>query len=262
VQYYSRYRTQALPCYRLSATREVLYGPLILLNLRIFEPTEPIADWILDDWEDNLTLSSSGGFNVHGFTDDNLWFSQGGLVFQSNLQNPIWAYLARRETPAAIRSAYNAFVSCLYPDVNAFTEEYREWRHGSGPFYKSPDEAKFVHRLCDMLVMEADNELWLAAGVPRRWLASPEGIQVDRLNTTFGPVAYSIRPGRQPDSLEIRVTPPNRRKPGKVWLYLRLPEKRAPRSITAGGVKLASDEKLERVALPDSDGPIEIDVRY
>mgnify|MGYP001557800710 CR=1 FL=1 len=29
---------------------------------------------------------------------------------------------------AAVRSIYNAMTSCLYPDVTAFTEEYRRWR--------------------------------------------------------------------------------------------------------------------------------------
>ena len=52
---------------------------------------------------------------------------------------------------AAIRNIYNNFVACLYPDVNTLTEEYRMWSHASGPFYKSPDEARFVNRLRDML---------------------------------------------------------------------------------------------------------------
>jgi len=35
--------------------------------------------------------------------------------------------------PAAIRNLYNDFVACYYPDVNVFTEEYRQWRSPSGP---------------------------------------------------------------------------------------------------------------------------------
>ncbi len=262
VQYYSRWNKPDLPCYRLSATREVLYGPMILLNLQIFDSGEPIAQWILDDWEDNLTLSSSGGFNVHGFTDDNLWFSQGGLVFQSNLQNPIWAYLHRHETPAAIRSIYNAFVACLYPDVNAFTEEYRMWRHGSGPFYKSPDEARFVARLRDMLVMESGDELWLAGGVPRRWLSSPEGVRVDSINTVFGPVGYTLRAGEEAGTVTARITPHFRRAPRRVWLYLRLPERKTPQSVRVGGTELEFDPQQERVLLPELRAPIDVTVRY
>ncbi len=132
--------------YRLSATREVLYGPMILITTGILDPHDPLSEAILDDWEDNITLSSSLGQHIHGVVDDEYWFSRGGMVFQPNLQNPIQSYLLRNEIPAAIRSIYNSMVSCLYRDVNAFTEEYRRWGVGSGPMYKIPDEARFVEQ--------------------------------------------------------------------------------------------------------------------
>ena len=263
VQYYSRYgRPEALPCYRLAATREVLYGPMILLNLGIFGAVEPIAPWILDDWEDNSTLSSSGGFNVHGFTEDRFWFSQGGMVFQSNLQNPILVYLKRNETAAAIRGLYNNFVACLYPDVNAFTEEYRMWGRGSGPFYKSPDEARFVNRLRDALVLEAGEDLWLACGVPRRWLADRDGIRVQRINSCYGPVAMRLAAGDQPRTITGKVVLPPRKVPGRVWLYVRVPQGRI-RSVQINGQpwsRLETDR--ERIELPLLGRPLEVLIRY
>ena len=93
VAYYDRYPEKVLPTYRLSATREVLYGPMILLYTGVFQSGEPLADWVLDDWEDNATMSSSLGLNVHGWVDDEYWFSRGGMVFQANLQNPTLIYL-------------------------------------------------------------------------------------------------------------------------------------------------------------------------
>lgn len=264
VQYYNRYnkRLPSQPCYRLSATREVLYGPMILLNLGVFGPREPIADWILDDWEDNLTLSSSGGFNVHGFTDDALWFSQGGMVFQANLQNPILVYLLRGDAPAAIRGTYNALVSCLYPEVNALTEEYRMWRYASGPFYKSPDEARFVNRVRDMLVLESGDELWLAAGAPRRWFTSTEGIQVDRINSVFGPVAYDLRAGDEPGSVVAHVVPPTRPAPARIWLSVRLPDGGRIREVRLNGRDWREfDPDRERVLVPSDRGPVELRIR-
>lgn len=262
VQYYSRYGLpDVLPCYRLSATREVLYGPMILLNLRLFEPDEPIANWILDDWEDNLTLSSSGGFNVHGFTDDKYWFSQGGMVFQANLQNPILPYLYRNETPAAIRGIYNGLVSCLYPEVHALTEEYRQWRHASGPFYKCPDEARLVTRIRDMLVLESGDDLLLAAGVPRRWLASQDGIKVDRINSYFGPVAYSIQTNEKSNTLTARVTTPTRSKPEHIWLYVRLPHSRKITAVEIDDKPWTKfDAEQERIELPQTDKPLEVTI--
>ncbi len=264
-EFYSRYGKpeDEQPCFRLSGTREVLYGPMILLDLGIFGPNEPIADWILDDWEDNLTLSGERRFNVHGITDEKLWFSQGGMVWQANLQNPIQAYLRRNEVPAAIRNIYNNFVSCLYPDVNTMTEEYRMWRHGSGPFYKSPDEARFVNRLRDMLVLESGDELWLASGTPRRWLASEEGIRVDEVNTYFGPMAFTMRAGNEPNTVVATIRPPTRNAPKDVWLYVRVPDARPIREVAIDGKEWTEiDAANERIRLPKSGKDVDVVIRY
>jgi hypothetical protein len=233
VDYYHRYPKPVLPTYRLSATREVLYGPLILLNLGVFAGREPVAGWLLDDWEDNLTMSSSFGLNVHGWVDDELWFSRGGMVFQANMQNPVLAYLRRGEIPAALRNLYNDFVACLYPDVNAFTEEFRAWRSPSGPFYKIPDEARFVSRVRDLLVREEGNELWLTPGTPRRWLLPGNHIHLDQMPTTFGPVGLDMAAREKEIECEIKL--PSRNPPATAWLVLRLPEKRALAAVEIDG---------------------------
>ena len=263
VQYYSRYGLpDVLPCYRLSATREVLYGPMILLNLGIFDVNEPIANWILDDWEDNLTLSSSGGFNVHGFTDDKYWFSQGGMVFQANLQNPVFAYLKRNETSAAVRGLYNSFVSCIYPDVSAMTEEYRMWKHASGPFYKSPDESRFVNRLRDTLVLESGEDLWLASGTPRRWITSSEGVRVDQINSYFGPVTFSMHKANN-GAIEAHVEPIKRNPPKNLWLYVRAPESQKIKSVSIDGKEWKDiDQSMERIRLPQTGKPIDVVIKY
>ena len=260
VQYYSRYhRPDALPCYRLSATREVLYGPMILLNLGLFDPQTPIANWILDDWEDNVTLSSSGGFNVHGFTDDRYWFSQGGMVFQANLQNPILVYLYRNEIPAAIRGIYNGLVACLYPDVHALTEEYHAWKHAAGPFYKAPDEARLVNRIRDSLVLEVGDDLVLGGGMPRRWLASGQGVQVNQMNTLFGPLAFSMHADRDAKTVVAHVTPPTRNPPKHVWLFVRLPEGEKMTSVEINGRPWTKfDPARQRIELPQTAQPLEV----
>lgn len=262
---YSRYGKggDILPCFRLSGTREVLYGPMILLDLEILDPDDVMAEWILDDWEDNLTLSGTEEpFNVHGFTDEKLWFSHGGMVWQSNLQNPILAYLKRNETKAAIRNIYNNFVACLYKDINTLTEEYRMWGRGSGPFYKSPDESRFVNRLRDMLVLESNDDLRLASGAPRRWLASKEGIRVDAINSYFGQVSYTLRAGDEPNTVVAHVVPPNRPKPKNLWLYVRLPNKAEIAGVQINGQAWDDiDRNKERIRLP-LDGTMDMVIRY
>jgi hypothetical protein len=261
VDYYRRYPNPVLPTYRLSATREALYGPLILLSLGIFEGRESLAGWVLDDWEDNLTVSTSFGLNVHGWVADEYWFSRGGMVFQANLQNPVLAYLRRHEIPAALRNLYNDFVACLYPDVNAFTEEFRAWRSPSGPFYKVPDEARFVNRLRDLLVLEEGTELWLAAGVPRSWLAAGKQISLRQMPTTFGPVDLELDARENEILCHLRL--PSRNPPSRAWLVLRVP---APKALAAveidGRPWLDFDPRKGAIRLPlAKDAPLRIKAR-
>ena len=261
VDYYRRYPNPVLPTYRLSATREVLYGPLILLNLGIFEGREALAGWVLDDWEDNLTMSSSFGLNVHGWVADEFWFSRGGMVFQANLQNPVLAYLRRQEIPAALRNLYNDFVACLYPDVNVFTEEFRAWRSPSGPFYKVPDEARFVARLRDLLVHEKGKELWLATGVPRRWLAAGQKISLRQMPTTFGPVDLELNALETEISGQVRL--PSRNPAAAAWLVLRVPEPKALAAVEIDGRRWPDfDPRTGAVRLPlGHDAPIQLKAR-
>jgi hypothetical protein len=260
--YYRRYGVEGVPMLRLAATREVLYGPIILLNLSVFSVRDPIADWILDDWEDNVTLTSGLGMNVHGNTDDRLWFSQGGMVFQANLQNPIFAYLKRHETQAAIRGVFNNFAACLYPDAVAFTEEFRAWSHASGPFYKIPDEAKFAHRIRDMLVLEDGDTLYLAGGVPRRWLQSAEGVHAAGLATYFGDVSLNLHAATEAGVIEGTVSLPTARPARTVWLVVRTPHGKIHEVTINGKPWTRVDAANERIELPQTGAPVSVRIRY
>lgn len=261
VAFYTRYTQKFLPIYRLSETREILYGPMIHLTMNIFGPEEPVAHWVLDDWEDNATLSTSMGLNVHGWVDDRYWFSRGGMVFQANLQNPVLTYLRRHEIAAAIRNLYNDFVACYYPDVNAFTEEYHQWVHGSGPFYKIPDEARFVNRVRDALALEEGGSLWLASGAPRRWLAPGQKIKVHDLATYFGPVSYEMTGER--DRVDATVQLPSRNPYKDAWLVVRAPGNRVLTSVEIDGKPWKDfDSARQWVRLPHKTGEMKVVVHF
>jgi hypothetical protein len=262
VDYYKRYKTDALPTFRLSATREVLYGPMILLDTGIFSVAEPLADWVLDDWEDNATMSATLGINPHGLVDEKLWFSQGGMVFQANLQNPIRAYLRRNEIPAAIRNLYNDFVSCYYPAPGIFTEEFRQWRVPSGPFYKIPDEAKFVQRLREALVLEHDDRLILAAGTPRQWLAPGKRIAVRNAPTWYGPVSYTLEATQA--AITGTVELPARTPYTEAQISVRVPEGRAIARVLLDGEPTRDfDAASGRIRLlrPGATVKLQVDLR-
>ena len=263
MDYYDRYGRQELkPLMRLGADRDTLCGAVIWLILGLFSPDEPIANWILDDWEDNETLSSGMGLNIHGMTADKYWFSQGGMVFQANLVNPIPVYLRRHEVPAAIRNLYNDFVACLYPEVNMFTEEYHQWRHGSGPFYKISDESRFVNRVRDTLVLEDGDTLWIAPGTPRRWLASKQGVRADRVQTFFGPVSYQMHAGARPGVLEATVELPSDHAAKKNWLVARVPSGQIRRVTLDGQPWTTIDLAKEAIGLPARSGVMRLEIEY
>lgn len=249
--------------YRLSAIREVLYGPMVLLTTGIIDPNGPLAEAILDDWEDNLTLSSSMGQNIHGIVDDEYWFSRGGMVFQPNLQNPIQAYLLRNEIPAAIRNIYNSMVSCLYPDINAFTEEYRKWGVGSGHMYKTPDEARFVSRITDLLAMEAGDELWLASGTPRYWLDPGKVIRLYHASTIYGKVSYELKAGKRPNTVEAVINLPRNIPKNKVKLFIRAPfDKKLQQVYINKKLWENWDSEQEYIILPASKKKIDLVAIY
>jgi hypothetical protein len=257
VAYYDRYSNKVLPTYRLSAIREVLYGPMILLYTNVFRSDEPLAQWVLDDWEDNATMSTSLGLNPHGWVDDEYWFSRGGMVFQANLQNPTLVYLRRHEIPAAIRNLYNDFVSCYYPDVNVFTEEFRQWRSPSGPFYKIPDEARFVNRVRDLLVQDDGGDLWLASGTPRRWLAPGQRIRFEQMPTNFGPVTVELQAEAQ--EIKGRVLLPSRSPFRNAWLTLRVPDQSRLQHVEVNGKSWSDfDSTTGAIRLPKSAEPLEV----
>ena len=261
--YYSRYVKNTSVTFRLSATREALYGPMILITTGIIDPNDPLSEAILNDWEDNITLSGSLGQHIHGVVDDEYWFSRGGMVFQPNLQNPIQAYLLRNEIPAAIRSIYNSMASCLYRDVNAFTEEYRRWGVGSGPMYKIPDEARFVNRVCDLLVLEAGNELWLAPGTPKYWLEPGKTIKLYNAATIFGNVSYELRNGNSPRTIEANIILPQNISADKVRLFLRTPFEKPFKSVLVNGKVYNNwDQNNESIVLPKQGKNIKVLVSY
>ena len=197
-----------------------------------------------------LLFHTSLNLNVHGRVDDEYWFSRGGMVFQANLQNPVGIYLIRKEIPATIRGLYDNFVSCLYPDVNAHTEEYREWGHGSGPFYKCPDEARFISQVCDLLYVEKQGELWLAAGTPRRWLEAGQNIELKSAHTEYGEVSYTLRPGKVPETIEADIQLPAAAC-SKVLLFVRSPYQKPIRKVMINGKEWKEwDAKNESIVIP------------
>ncbi|MGD8777386.1 MAG: hypothetical protein PVH88_00310 [Ignavibacteria bacterium] len=260
-KYYDRYEKGIYPTLRLSSTREVLYGPVTLLKTGIIDARSPMTDWILNDWEENLTLSTSMNLNTHGWVDDEYWFSRGGMVFQANLQNPVSVYLDRQETKAAIRSLYNNFTSLFYPDVIALSEEYRMWKHASGPFYKCPDEARVVSQIIDLLIEEKDGEVWLGNGIPERWLEPGLRVELNGVHTRFGEYSYSLAQGKDPNTIAADILLPENSP--QTLLFLRDPFRKSIQSVTVNGERWTNwDATRKMITLPRNQESVQLLVKY
>jgi len=259
-EYYSRYPGKTtLTNFDISPALEVYPGPILLLLRNVFQADEPLVNWVLDDWEDNATMSSSLNLNVHGWVDDKDWFSQGGMVFEPG-RNPSPIYLRRNEIPAALRSVYNGFVATYYPELNACIEEFHEWG-GPGTIIKTSDESRFVTDFRDLLVREDGDTLWLAAGAPHRWLAPGKKIELRDAPTYFGPVSYRME--ATDSEVDARVELPTRNKIRTVWLVVRAPEGRQIRAVEVDGKPWKDfDATAQRIRLPLVARPIQISVHF
>ena len=262
--YYGRYPdskiSPAIPLLFFHLCHEVYDAPIHLLLRDVFGADEPEANWILDDWEDNLTMSVPLGINVHGWVDERYWFSRGGMLFQPT-QSPAPVYLRRNEVPAAIRSAYNSFVATYYPDLNTLAEEYHEWGHTAWQVMKTFEEARLSEQFRGMLVREDGDALWLAAGVPRRWLAPGEKIELHDAPTYFGPVSYRLE--ARESSVEARVELPTRNKVGRACLVVRAPAGKRIRAVEVDGNPWKDfDAAAELIRLPLATHPLQISVHF
>jgi hypothetical protein len=154
-------------------------------------------------------------------------------------------------------------VSCLYRDVNAFTEEYRRWGVGSGPMYKIPDEARFVNRVCDMLVIEAGDELWLAPGIPKYWLEPGKIIKLYKAATKFGEVSYELKNGTDSNSVEASIHLPDNITGVKVKLFVRAPFEKPIKSVWVNGKEWNNwDRNKGCIVLPTQSKKAEVLVTY
>jgi hypothetical protein len=237
--------------------RNILYGAIVLIDTEVFSPDEPVSEWILRDLEDNLFMAP-WSFSV----PESDWFSRGGITLQPNLVNTPMIYLERDQIPHALRAFYNTFAVSFYPDVIAFTEWVPSFGTSGGPFYKTSDEAAFLIWLRQLLVREIPDGLWIASGVPRRWLRHGERIEVRDAATYFGPVSFEIHSRIAEGLVEAHVELPESFRGSRVLLRVRHPDTRRIKQAQVNGAPTAFDADRELVFLPARPGKYTVRIDY
>jgi hypothetical protein len=243
--------------------RETLEGSIHLLIAGLIDPLSPEARWILEDFEDNLYISSDYGYAVPSF--DRFWFSRGGFSMQANLLGGPLPYLYRDEIKHFLRAYFNAFASAFYPEIRMCNEHsLPELGYPAGDHFKSSDEAQSTYWLRLMFVSERDGDLCLGQALPRYWLEDGKGASIERAPSHFGVLSLRIDSRAAKGEIQASLEPPERNPPRAIYLRLRHPEGKPMRSVTVNGKEHKEfDQAKEWVVLPGAlNGPQEILARY
>ena len=227
-------------------TAAALISPAALLS-----PQDVRVQGYLDVLEDRLLLENQNVGNRDWFEAG--WQYQGGLERTANM------HLAADDIPVFIRSMLNCYAVDILPKNGYTFNEHAV----HGPPDKIFEEAAFLERFRNMLVMEDGDNLWLARGTPREWLAQGKHISVSHAPSRFGDVGYEIESDADHGQIHATMSLPSRGTPKFILLRLRHPEaKRITKVIISGHPWRDFDPALEVVRLHGLSGEVKIEVQY
>jgi hypothetical protein len=190
-------------------------GPVHLLRLGAIPPDDPLADFMLNDHEDNLFL--------HGW----------GMANEPVYNQQATAYMLRDDPQAVVRAFYS-YMACAFSHSVLEPVEHRWcWGQYFGP--PSTDGA-WSELYRNMLVREMDeNTLVIGQATPRAWLQNDKRITVKDAPTWFGKVSFELESQVQSGTIRASVQRQAREPLDTMLLRLRHPDLRPLRSVTVNG---------------------------
>jgi hypothetical protein len=190
-------------------------GPLHLLRLKALPSKGRLADFLLNDHEDNLFLKGWGAANEPVYAPQGL------------------AYLYRDDPVAAIRTFYSQ-MACAFSHTVFEPVEHR-WTHGQ--YFGPPStDGSWFELLRHMLVREVDSQtLLIGQATPRDWLADGKQIEIEKLPTAFGDISLQIASHTSTNTISAKLELAPSNKPGVLLVRLRHPEKKTIRSVSVNG---------------------------
>ena len=242
-----------------------LYADVVTGGLHCLHPSgllpkeDSRAQGMMDVMEDRLLLEHHRlRVRTPGYDPDTQWFDHAGWYYQCGIERTADIHLLWDDIPSFLRSLYN---QCA---VNIVVGSYTHQEHTTrAPDDKSFEEASFLVRLRNMLVMEEGDRLWLARGTPRAWLRQGETIAASQMPTHFGPVDYRVTSDTDHGAISAKVTVPRRRMPAEILLRLRHPTAARLRQVSVGGARWDDfDPDLEVIRLCGLTGTVSVEARY
>jgi len=228
---------------------EALISPAGLLpadDVRVQGYLDVLEDRLLLENE-NAGARSKGDWFLAG------WQYQGGLERTANL------HLAGDDVPSFLRSLLNCYAIDILPDNGYVFNEHAV----HGPPDKIFEEAAFLERFRNLLVMEDGQRLWLARATPRAWLEQGKRIAVKNVPTHFGTTAYEIVSDVDHGKITATVKLPSRSAPQEVTLRFRHPKSAPIKSVTVNGKECSTfDKDKETISLKGLAGTVAVTAHY
>jgi len=206
-------------------------GATHLLRLKALPADGDLADYLLNDHEDNLYL--------HGW----------GMANEPVYNPQAMAYLLRDEPEAVIRAFYS-YMACAFSHSALEPVEHR-W--GWGQYFGPPStDGAWFELYRHMLIHELDDDtLLLLQATPRKWLEDGKRIDVECAPTYYGELSISVEGKAGSSQLAAQIKMPNRRSPKELVVRFRHPQNKPMRSVSVNGQDWANyDIQKEWVVIP------------
>lgn len=229
---------------------ETLEGSIYMIRCGLVAPDEPLAKWIMQDYEDNRYISAQFGYQTPYFERD--WFSIGGFSQQPSLLCSPTPYIMRDEPEHYLRAYFNAFAAGYFPERAMLTEHpLPNLGDYKGDHFKTSDEALNTSWIRNMFVWDEGTDLYLGKVMPRYWLADGKEVKIERTQTHFGPMSMTMKSNAASGKITMTIDPPTRNAPGAVYARFRHPEGKAMNRVTVDGKSWDKfDPAKEWVILP------------
>jgi hypothetical protein len=215
-------------------TRDSLLGVIYLIFQEVLSPNELASTFLLNYHNDIMTTRNAA-------------FSQ---PYYS--RHPV-SHLRRGEVKPFLKAYYNTMASLADRETYTFWEHY----YGASP-HKTHEEGWFLMDTRWMLYMERGTGIDLLPGIPRAYLENGKSIELDRVDTYFGPLSLHVESAVDEGRVHATVECTGEHKPQFVELRIPHPQGQKAVWVKGGTYNPAS----ERVRIEPFTGRAEITVAF
>jgi len=215
-------------------TRDSLLGPMYLVFQEVIDPREPAAGFLLSYHNELMTIRNA-------------------VFSQPYYSRHDWVHLQRGEVKPFLKTYFNTVASL------ADRETYTFWEHyfGASP-HKTHEEGWFLMQTRWMLWLEKGGTLEFLPGVPRRFLAGGQHVDLEGVATYFGPATLHVETSVDQRRISAKVECSSDHRPRTVTIRLPHPAGLRPTSVTGG----TYDAVTETVRIESFGGKAQVEMKF